>query len=169
MTFKEFDDFQKALFTEVEVMKSSKGKEYANSEDRFANFNRLADELGLKNYQVGWVYTKKHLDAIAHYCKVGHIESTESIWGRFVDAICYLTLMAGMIEKPKEKSKFAGPDGCPHCSTYGVHTKNCPTLPNPWPGYGTVPHTFEVYNDRFSSKCRWCNEEPDHHNHVRID
>jgi hypothetical protein len=99
MTFKEFDDFQKDLLTEVEVMKSSKGKEYANSEDRFANFNRLADELGLKNYQVGWVYTKKHLDSIAHYCKVGHIESTESIRGRFVDAICYLTLMAGMVEE----------------------------------------------------------------------
>lgn len=100
MTFEEFDKFQKDLLSEVEYMKTTKGKEYANSiTDRFANFNRLANDLGLKNYQVGWVYTKKHLDAIAQYCRTQETQSTESIRGRFVDAICYLTLMAGMVEE----------------------------------------------------------------------
>ncbi len=107
MTFTEFDLFQEGLFDDVILMRDTKGPEYANSESRFANFNRLADELGMKNYQVGWVYTKKHLDAIAHYCKVGHIESTESIRGRFVDAICYLTLMAGMVEE-RENNDISG-------------------------------------------------------------
>lgn len=106
MTFKEFDKFQTKLFDEIVLMGNTKGKEYANSStDRFANFRRLAAELNLKDYQVGWVYTKKHLDAIAHYCKVGHVESSENIRGRFIDAICYLMLMAGMAEGPTPKGR----------------------------------------------------------------
>src|SRR5579859_2622275 len=79
MTFEEFDKFQAELFAEVVHIETTKGKEYANSKDRFANFNRLAEELGLKNYQVGWVYTKKHLDSIAQYCRTQETYSTESI------------------------------------------------------------------------------------------
>ncbi len=99
MTFTEFDLFQEHLIEDVILMKDTKGKEYANSEDRFANFNRIAKDLGMTNTQVGWVYLRKHLDAIAYYCKVGHIGSTEPIRGRFIDAITYLTLMAGMVEE----------------------------------------------------------------------
>lgn len=107
MNFPEFDSFQKLLFAEIVVNKDTKGKEYANGVDRFSNFKRAADDLGLTPEQVCWVYTKKHLDSIAHFCKVGHIESTEPIRGRFVDAICYLSLMAGIIEEKNERRNLA--------------------------------------------------------------
>jgi hypothetical protein len=97
MTFEQFDQFQQALIAEVTEMRDTKGKEYANDADRFANFRRLSAQIGMKDYQIGWVYGVKHLDAIASYMKSGREFSSEGIRGRFVDAITYLTLIAGMI------------------------------------------------------------------------
>jgi len=98
MTFDEFDEFQEELLKEVKGM-GAKGKEYAHSEERFANFNRLASELDLDNKMVAWVYFKKHIDSIISYIKNSQTYSTEPIRGRFVDAISYLTLIAGMCEE----------------------------------------------------------------------
>ena|ERR1700693_3842673 len=99
MTFEQFDKYQSELLKEVVGMKDTKGKEYAHSGDRFANFNRLSEELGIPNYVIGWIYTKKHLDSIVSYAKEGKIFSNEPIRGRIVDAITYLTLIGGMIEE----------------------------------------------------------------------
>ena len=109
MTFEEFDKFQAELLTEVTAMGETKGKEYAHAEDRFANFNGLAGELGISNFTVAWIYLKKHLDSIASYVKDNKTYSVEPIRGRIVDAITYLTLIAGMIEeKPKEEKICCG-------------------------------------------------------------
>jgi hypothetical protein len=131
MTHEEFDNFQDGLLAEVVAMKSTKGREYANSENRFANFNRLALSLDLTNIQVAWVYTAKHLDAIASYCRLGRTQSIEPIRGRIVDAITYLTLITGMIEEmetskidvlsmeqDKDKNKLLGNYRCKYCNDY---------------------------------------------------
>jgi len=99
MTFTEFDTFQETLLSEVVKMRDTKGKEYANAVDRFANFRRLSQTLGIPDAQIGWVYLTKHLDSISHFLKTGNTASTETIPGRFVDAITYLTLIAGMVEE----------------------------------------------------------------------
>ena len=99
MTFDEFNKFQLTLIDEVIRMRDTKGKEYANSTDRFANFKRLAEQLEISNIQIAWIYTTKHLDAIAQYCRTQETRSTEPIRGRIVDAITYLTLIAGMIKE----------------------------------------------------------------------
>jgi hypothetical protein len=101
MTHEEFDKYQNELLSKVVGMRDTKGKEYSNSENRFDNFNRLAAELGLTNIQVAWVYIKKHLDGIASYCRTEKVLS-EPIEGRIVDAIVYLTLIAGMIAEKEE-------------------------------------------------------------------
>jgi hypothetical protein len=111
MTFQQFDKYQEELLKQVVVMKDTKGKEYANSEDRFANFNRLAPRLGISNLAVCLVYLTKHMDAIESYCKNERTYSTESIQGRIVDAITYLTLLGGMIKQCEaevlaDKDKF---------------------------------------------------------------
>lgn len=103
MTHPEFNDYQLKLIEEVIGMKDTKGREYANGEDRFGNFNRLSVQLNLSNIQVGWVYLTKHLDSIASYCRTGQTFSNEGIRGRIVDAITYLTLIGGMIEEGLEK------------------------------------------------------------------
>lgn len=99
MTFDQFNKYQEQLLAQVVAMKDTKGREYANSESRFANFDRLSTQLNLKNYQIGWVYLAKHLDSIASFCKSGRTFSTETIQGRIVDAIAYLTLIGGMIQE----------------------------------------------------------------------
>lgn len=108
MTFQEFDEYQDYLIAQVIRMKDTKGKEYANSQNRFANFNRLSFDkpivienttIHIPNYLIGWIYCKKHLDAIENYCQKDEIYSTESIESRIIDAITYLTLIAGMIKE----------------------------------------------------------------------
>jgi hypothetical protein len=105
MTFNEFDKFQEQLLKQVVEMKNTKGKEYANSESRFANFDRLSVRLNISNLAVALVYLTKHMDAIESYIARGRTYSTETIQGRIVDAITYLTLIAGMIEEKENDLK----------------------------------------------------------------
>lgn len=95
MTFDSFDKFQRELFDEIMAMRDSKGAEYANDSDRFANFKRLAVKNGVSPLVVANIFMTKHLDSIDHYIKTGR-EGSEPIRGRFIDAILYLMLMAGI-------------------------------------------------------------------------
>jgi len=106
MTFEDFDKWQAELWAECVKMRDTKGREYSHEKDRFANFNRLANELGISNVTVGWVYLKKHLDSIASYVKDGKTHSVEPIRGRIIDAIVYLTLIGGMIEEEIGREKL---------------------------------------------------------------
>ena len=130
MTHEEFNKFQEGLHAEIVAMRDTKGKEYANGEDRFGNFNRTAANKSITRLQVAGVFLDKHLDAINSYVKNGKVFSTENIRGRFIDAILYLELMAGMAAE-EETSKVGNairPDEsilkCPgniigrHCECY---------------------------------------------------
>lgn len=96
MTFPEFDKFFDEFIDECRKMRDTKGKEYARDASRFANFDRLAERKKLPRLTIADVYLTKHLDAIESYLQTGTIHSTERIRGRFVDAVTYLILMAGM-------------------------------------------------------------------------
>lgn len=99
MTFEDFDRFSNQLLNDVKEMRDGKGREYAQGKDRFDNFNRIAAQLELDRNRVWMVYFTKHIDAIGSYVKHGRTFSNENIRGRIVDAIAYLTLLAGMIEE----------------------------------------------------------------------
>lgn len=114
MTFTEFDKYQLRLLELVIAMKDTKGKEYAHSENRFANFDRLAEGLGLLNVTIAWVYCKKHIDSIESYIKDHKVYSTEPVEGRIVDAITYLTLIAGMIKEEQDRKQCALSDPTPN-------------------------------------------------------
>ena len=109
MTFEDFDKWQADLWEECVKIRDTKGKEYAHSQDRFANFNRLAEELEISNIKIGWIFLRKHLDSIASYVKCGKVHSTESIRGRIVDAIVYLTLIGGMIAETEDNNIASTP------------------------------------------------------------
>lgn len=79
-------------FDNLTVLSCTKGKEYAGSDDRLANFKRLGADLGMDPRAVLWVYLTKHLDAIRSYLRRGHVLS-EPIEGRIDDAILYLVLL----------------------------------------------------------------------------
>ena len=96
MTRAEFEIFQKELFNDCQKMATSKGNEYAGTENTHKNFIRLGEKLDLPPEKVLMVYLTKHLDSIDSYVKGGMDpkELTEPIRGRVIDAINYLVLLA---------------------------------------------------------------------------
>jgi hypothetical protein len=117
MTFEEFDTFFDELMAECRHMRTTKGKEYAHSsEDRFANFKRIAERKNVKPALVASIYLQKHMDGIESFINTGVIHSTERVRGRIVDAITYLGLIAGILHEeemkddPHEQFKM-GPSG----------------------------------------------------------
>ena len=87
------------IFTQVEQMHTEGQKEYAMTEDNvFANFQRIANQTGLNQKMVLWVYLMKHIDGIASHIK-GHTSQREDVRGRLTDAIVYLCILWGMIDE----------------------------------------------------------------------
>lgn len=105
MDFEKFHEFSEGLLNEVRSMRDTKGKEYARSKDRFDNFNRLSKMLNTPRQKILQIYFHKHIDSIYSYIDNGHEFSEEKIRGRIVDAITYLTLLAGMIEEDKNEPR----------------------------------------------------------------
>jgi hypothetical protein len=91
----QFDLLLKDLVDKEFQIGVTKGKEYAQGDDRLDNFKRFAKEIGITPEQVLWVYLKKHLDSIAYYVKYGKLES-ESLESRILDARVYLSLLLGL-------------------------------------------------------------------------
>ena len=72
-------------------------KEYARSTDNvFANFERIANDMHLTREMVLWIYLYKHIDGIKAYIE-GHDSQREDVRGRITDAIVYLKILWGMI------------------------------------------------------------------------
>jgi hypothetical protein len=102
MTFEEFDSFQTELHLQIEDLMDKKGSEYAHV-SRFENFETEGRESGVDPLLVAWIFFKKHYRAILYYVNHGKLESNETIHGRFLDAIAYLELMAGMAAEREAK------------------------------------------------------------------
>ena len=87
------------IFQNVVQMHTEGQKEYAMDEDNvFANFERIAEQTGFNKEMVLWIYLMKHIDGIASYLR-GHKSQREDVTGRLTDAIVYLCILWGMIDK----------------------------------------------------------------------
>ena len=95
----EFLNFYNQLVKKETEIFTLKGEEYSGSQNRFANFERIADKLGLHPVEVLAVYFYKHIDSIDTYIKDKKVYSDEDIIGRVSDARNYLALLGGMITK----------------------------------------------------------------------
>tara|TARA_R100000152_G_C6781753_1_gene217039 strand:+ start:4322 stop:4576 length:255 start_codon:yes stop_codon:yes gene_type:complete len=74
-------------------------KEYAHDSDNvFANFERVAASLDITREKVLMTYLLKHIDGISAYTK-GHKSQREDVTGRITDAIVYLMLLWAMSEE----------------------------------------------------------------------
>jgi hypothetical protein len=77
-------------------------KEYAHREDNaFANFERVAERLGLDRKQSLMVYVEKHMDGLHSFIQ-GYKSQREDVRGRLLDIFVYLCLLWGMIETEME-------------------------------------------------------------------
>lgn len=103
MTNEQFGVIVNKFFTFQKKMEETKGKEYANGEDRLGNFKREAIKMGVTPELVCHIYLAKHLDSIDYYVKVvqatGHepTNQSEPIDGRIGDAIVYLMILYAII------------------------------------------------------------------------
>ena len=80
-------------------MREAGQKEYArNQNNAFANFEKIADNLGLDKKEVLLTYMLKHVDGVCAYVK-GHKSQREDVRGRITDIIVYLCLLWGMVEQ----------------------------------------------------------------------
>lgn len=109
MLAKQFDKLVNETVETCKEIMVSKGGEYAHGEDRLDNFKRNAAEMGLTPEDVWMVYFRKHLDAITTYVKdvrVGTVRPrSESIMGRYDDAINYLMLGKALIIDRRQNQK----------------------------------------------------------------
>lgn len=99
MRQKEMAEVMSTVFEECQSLRDAGQKEYARDEDEaFANFNRVAADIGLDRKAVLWVYARKHMDGIVSYIQ-GHKSQREDVRGRINDLIVYLCLLRGMIDE----------------------------------------------------------------------
>ncbi len=107
MTRSEMKLVLETVFSECQALREAGQKEYAHQEDNaFANFERVAERLGITREQVLLVYAEKHFDGIHSYVQ-GHKSQRENVRGRINDMIVYLCLLRGMIDE--SDSKQIGP------------------------------------------------------------
>ena len=87
------------IWKEVMKVRDAGQKEYAHdTEDVFANFNRVTNLLEEDRKKVLMTYQLKHVDGIAAYVK-GHKSQREDVTGRITDCIVYLMLLWGMVKE----------------------------------------------------------------------
>ena len=99
MTREEMAVVMDRVFDECRALRDAGQREYARRESNaFANFERVAERVGISREQALMVYLEKHLDGI-HAWVNGHRSQRESVKGRINDAIVYLCLLRGMVEE----------------------------------------------------------------------
>jgi len=106
MNIKDFNEnVVEPTFATCRGLLDSKGADYSGLDDRFLNFKANGDRLGMTKYQIWSVYFAKHIDALFNSIKQNpELPKTNSelIETRIQDAICYLTLMQGMLQEDKK-------------------------------------------------------------------
>lgn len=101
MTPDEMGQTMARVFDECVELRVAGQKEYAADADSFANFNKLAADLGIDRKDILWVYAMKHRDGIASYLR-GHKSQREDVRGRINDLIVYMCLLRGMIDEEEQ-------------------------------------------------------------------
>lgn len=105
MTREQMEDVMILVFSECQRLRDAGQAEYAHKEENaFANFERVAERLGLDRKAVLMVYAEKHIDGIHSFIQ-GHKSQRENVTGRINDVIVYMCLLRGMIEEEDQKFK----------------------------------------------------------------
>lgn len=109
---KETEEFFKQC---IETM-NKKGAEYSGTNDKFANFKRLAVKYSVPIEEIWGIYFSKHIDSIDTFIKkrragysIKQIEQnlSEPISGRIMDAINYLAIFKGIIDEAREQETLS--------------------------------------------------------------
>ena len=87
------------ILTEIKKTRESGQKEYAHDTDNvFANFERVASTLNISRETALMTYLLKHIDGVVSYTQ-GHQSQREDVRGRLTDIIVYTMLLWGMVDE----------------------------------------------------------------------
>lgn len=108
MNQKDFEELCQQIQRDTTDILILKGREYAGSADRLANFKRNAELSGVDPLTVLHVYMAKHWDSFSTYVRDMQAkqprELSEPIEGRLHDLINYAVLAVALIQdKPNEE------------------------------------------------------------------
>jgi hypothetical protein len=112
MTRKQMAAVMDKVFDECMALRDAGQKEYAHDEDNaFANFERVAKDLGIPREKVLWIFAMKHRDGIVAHIN-GHTSQRENVRGRINDLIVYLCLLRAMLDENEAPARsFMVPTG----------------------------------------------------------
>ena len=104
MNSKEFNKHRKDFFETAMSLSDAKSIEYTiSSDDRLANFKKVAERLGITPMQSLMVYVLKHADAICNDAKTGKQFSDESFYSRAYDICNYMVLATALHKELKKE------------------------------------------------------------------
>jgi len=106
------DDFNNIVTMRMEVVKKTligKAKEYANDEERFANFKAVAAMNNQTPEEALWGMVSKHVISVRDMCKGGKV-TQELINEKIGDWITYGFLMEGIFAEKLYKEAVEVPD-----------------------------------------------------------
>lgn len=108
MTQQQLSDLiENTIFPRIRELRDAGQAEYARrNENAFANFERVAEKLGLSREKVLEVYASKHDDGITAWID-GHRSQREDVRGRIADRIVYLCILWGMVEESERSARSA--------------------------------------------------------------
>lgn len=99
----ELSQLIETIFKEVQSTREAGQKEYArDSNNAFANFERIGGLLHKTKEEILMVYLLKHMDGIVSWVE-GYKSQREDVTGRITDAITYLCLLWGMVKEDNRK------------------------------------------------------------------
>ncbi len=112
MTFDEFAKYQDDIWDQLNKIASSKGREYAGTADRLANFKRLGARFDVPPELICMIYGTKHIDSldtiIKDIMKTGELPAkpSEPIQSRIEDATLYMVLLGALLKERQDKVKL---------------------------------------------------------------
>lgn len=107
------NDLLPRIMQEMSKLAEMKGGEYAHGDDRLDNFRRNGNDVGVPMETVWRIYAGKHWDSITTY--IHDLQTgkdriySESIQGRAMDMIVYLTLFIAMVEEREQNNRKFNP------------------------------------------------------------
>ena len=105
MTYEKMKRIVRSQLKEVLKTRDAGQKEYArDTENVFANFERVASFVGVNREKALLTYMIKHVDGLCAYTD-GHHSQREDVRGRLTDIIVYCLLMWGMVEENESYQK----------------------------------------------------------------
>ncbi len=103
ITQKDVAQYMDILFDDCRDLREAGQKEYAHDErNAMANFEDVAQLLGISREKVLFTYLMKHIRGIAAYIN-GHESQREDILGRVKDSVVYHGLLYSMIQDNRSK------------------------------------------------------------------